>query len=96
MQYYDFKVFTRVLWQFTEKFSGVPLVNRCDTPESRVDAPESCHTVCLISGRDVKSDFFHLSEELIILSLNQVTENSVDFTTVRFTKSYVLFSHLNF
>jgi len=38
MEYCDFKVFIRVLCQFTTKFApfaGVPRVNRGDTPESR-------------------------------------------------------------
>jgi len=40
MEYCDFKVFTRVLWQIVTKFaplnvySGLPCVNRGNTPES--------------------------------------------------------------
>jgi len=56
MEYYDFKVFTHVLWQFTTKFAPLTCVFRCATFEQgryilkRVQTPESWHTVCLIFG----------------------------------------------
>jgi len=52
MEYYDFKVFTRVKWRFTSKSLPFARVNRGKTGEVRVDTPESWHTVCLFFGMD--------------------------------------------
>jgi len=58
MEYYDFKVFTQVLWGFKTKICTigtyilvVPRVNRGKKCITWVDTPKSWHKVCLIFGR---------------------------------------------
>jgi len=58
MEYYDYKMFTRVLWWFVMKFAPLTCVFRCATCKQGryiwkwVDTPESRHIVCLIFSRD--------------------------------------------
>jgi len=51
MKHYDFKVFTRVLWQFTTKFARVFWCKQGQYTRKLVDTPERWHTVCLIFGK---------------------------------------------
>jgi len=65
MEYYDFKVFTRVLWQFMTKFAALTDVCRCAMCKQgwytwkQLDTSESWHTLCLIFGRVGKYRTLH-------------------------------------
>jgi len=58
MEYYDFKVFTRVLWQFTAKFAPLTCVNRGETPASGwIHLKVGIQCVLLRWGQDPKEEF---------------------------------------